>query len=79
MQTSAPKIPTRSTWNDAASDFADLPDDLRPHANALLVRFMSATEEWALSRQEIVCAITSASFRPILEQEAKLSRLGLAS
>lgn len=79
MQNTAIDIPTHDGWDDAAHDLAGLPDHLRPHAHALLLRFMEANKEWVLSREEIVSTITSASFRPILEQEARLSCLGLVS
>ena len=60
-------------------EFAALPAHLRPHAIGMLLQFLNAQDDWALSREEIVAAITSPAFRPILEQEARLSTLGLAS
>ncbi|MBF5096527.1 hypothetical protein F1643_21265 [Azospirillum sp. INR13] len=79
MQSNALGISTLNGWDAIAGDLADLPDHLRPHAVALLIRFMNAQDEWELSPEEIVSAIMSSSFRPILEQEATLSSLGLAS
>ncbi len=60
-------------------EFAGLPACLRPHAAGMLLRILGAQDDWALSREEIVAAIASPAFRPILEQEARLSTLGLAS
>jgi len=78
MQSTATAIAQYDNW-DGTGDLAKLPEHLRPYAHELLLRVLNANEEWTLSREEIVSAITSLPFRPILEQEAKLSRLGLAS
>ncbi|MDR6775737.1 hypothetical protein CRT60_06150 [Azospirillum palustre] len=60
-------------------EFVAPPAHLRTHAAGILLRFLNAQDEWALSRAEIIAAINSPAFRPILEQEARLSTLGLAS
>ena len=52
-----------------------LPPDLRDAARSLMARFADDRESWDLSVEEIVAAITAPSFRPVLEQEARLNAL----
>ena len=79
MQSTSSAVSGHEAGIRCLDEFAALPADLRPHAAGILSRFLGAQGDWALSRAEIVAAITAPAFRPILEQEARLSTLGLAS
>ncbi|HEY0832380.1 MAG TPA: hypothetical protein VGE72_00610 [Azospirillum sp.] len=61
------------------SEFTDLPVDLRGPARDLLQRFLAEFPAARFSRAEIVRAIKSKTFRPVLEQEARLDTLTLVS
>lgn len=75
-------LPSASPAACAAPEdvFEDLPPHLRDAARSLLARFVvdresGDRESWDLSAEEIVAAITAPSFRPVLEQEARLDAL----
>lgn len=63
---------------ETACEFADLPDCLRPYAMAVLAHLVGEHGDSVLSRAEMVSAIASASFRPMLEQEARLHKRRLS-
>lgn len=61
----------------ACAAFEGLPPDLRDAARSLMARLVGDRESWDLSAEEIVEAISAPSFRPVLEQEARLDALSL--
>ena len=61
------------------AEFADLPTTLRVPALELLSRFQAEYGRTGLLREEIINAIKSPSFRPVLEQEARLKSSNLIS
>ncbi|QCG95852.1 hypothetical protein E6C67_18440 [Azospirillum sp. TSA2s] len=60
----------------AVHEFEELPPHLRETARIMLNRFFNGKEAFGLSREEMVSAMTSSFFLPVLEQEARFNTLG---